>query len=93
MSVTISNAYLSLSEQQGNAAYIVNYFRNRGWTDNAIAGLLGNMESESTINPGLWESLDYGNTSRGFGLTQWTPATKLFSWMDANGYAHDSWTG
>ena len=90
MSVTISNAYLSLSEQQGNAAYIVNYFRNRGWTDNAIAGLLGNMESESTINPGLWESMDYGNTSRGFGLTQWTPATKLIDWAESNALNYEA---
>ena len=47
---------------------------------------LGNMQRESNINPGLWESLDYGNTSGGFGLTQWTPATKYLNWAQERGY-------
>jgi hypothetical protein len=46
--------------------------------------MLGNMQTESTINPGIWQSLDEGNTSGGYGLVQWTPATKYFDWADSN---------
>ena len=46
--------------------------------------MVGNMQTESTINPGIWESLKEGNTSRGFGLVQWTPATKLINWANNN---------
>ena len=45
-----SNA-LTTTRQQVNAQYIWNYLRNEGWTKNAVAGMLGNMQSESSINP------------------------------------------
>lgn len=83
------NRYLSTSEMQNNALIVRDYLLSRGWTLNAIAGLLGNMQSESTINPGIWQSLNSGNMSGGFGLVQWTPATNFTDWADANGYA---WT-
>lgn len=77
------NAYLSTAEQQNNARCIWNWFGTNGWTLNAVAAMLGNMQTESTINPGIWENLtaDY---SRGFGLVQWTPATKFINWAGAN---------
>lgn len=84
MSTISSNSYLSLSEMTGNAEYIYAYFYSQGWTKNAICGMLGNMQRESTINPGVWESLDYGNTSGGLGLVQWTPATNLINWCTSN---------
>ena len=56
---------------------------SRGWTKNAVAGMLGNMETESTINPGIWQNLDAGNMSMGYGLVQWTPATKYLDWANA----------
>ena len=68
-----------------NAQYILNYLRSRGWTKNAVCGMLGNMQTESTINPGIWQSLDSSNTSNGFGLVQWTPSTKYTSWAQSNG--------
>ncbi len=86
MAWTISNSYLNETQMQGNALEVYNYFSTRGWTMNAIAGMLGNMESESTINPGIWQSLDYGNYSMGYGLVQWTPATNYTNWATANGY-------
>lgn len=76
------NRYLSLEEQQNNALLIRDYFEGNGWTVNAIAGMLGNMETESTINPGIWQGLEV-NFSRGFGLVQWTPATKYTNWAGA----------
>ena len=45
------------------------------WSVNAICATLGNMEAESGITPGKWEVT--GNDSKGFGLVQWTPATKF----------------
>lgn len=89
MSWISGNRYLSLDEMRNNAAIIKSYLSSKGWSDNAIAGLLGNMQSESTINPGIWQSLNEGNMSGGFGLVQWTPATNFTAWADALGY---SWT-
>lgn len=80
------NRYLSESEMQINATYVFNFLTSKGWSLNAIAGILGNMEKESTINPAVWQNLNEGNTSGGFGLTQWTPATKLINWCNNNGY-------
>lgn len=84
-SVYCSNSYLTKSQMKVNAQYILNYLRSRGWTKNAVCGMLGNMETESTINPGIWQSLKSGNTSGGFGLVQWTPATKYINWANSNG--------
>ena len=84
--VISSNAYLSKEQMRQNAAYILRYLTSRGWTRNAACAILGNMESESTINPGIWESLIYGNYSGGYGLVQWTPASKYTDWAAANGY-------
>lgn len=83
------NKYLTLAEMQHNAEIVDSMLRAKGWTINAIAALLGNMESESTINPGIWQSLNENNMSGGFGLVQWTPATNFTDWADANGYG---WT-
>lgn len=43
----------SSAEQQTNANIIRSFFLNEGWTINAIAGLIGNMQAESTINPAI----------------------------------------
>lgn len=83
------NRYLSMNEMTVNAQEIMNQLTSRGWSKNAVAGMLGNMQSESTINPGIWESLT-PNTSRGFGLVQWTPATKLISWAQSSGLDYTS---
>lgn len=50
-----SNA-LTMEQMKINANYIYSYLSNKGWTKNAIAGILGNMQSESSINPGRWQS-------------------------------------
>lgn len=88
----VSNQPLSRTQQEQNVDYIAAYFRPKGWTDNAIAGLLGNTERESYNNFGLWQNQDKGDLSGGFGLVQWTPATKYINWAQANGYPnHDDW--
>jgi hypothetical protein len=37
------------------------------------------MQVESGLNPGRWQNDDVGNTSLGYGLVQWTPATKYLN--------------
>lgn len=76
------NYYLTLTQMQNNADEIIYYFRSQDWTDEAIAAMLGNMQSESTINPGIWENLEpFGG---GYGLVQWTPYTNYADWAGEN---------
>ena len=49
-----NNKYLTQGEMESNAKEIYTYLSDKGWTINAISGMLGNMQRESTINPGLW---------------------------------------
>lgn len=86
--VISKNAFLTESEMKINARYIWQYLGSRGWSLNAVAGLLGNMQSESTINPGIWQNLrEWGDTSgHGYGLVQWTPYTKFTDWCSINDY-------
>jgi hypothetical protein len=86
MSWISGNRYLSETEMQNNASIIYNTLKGRGWSTNAIAGILGNMESESTINPGIWQNLNSSNISGGFGLVQWTPSTNYTDWANSKGY-------
>ena len=81
--------YLTESEMKINARYIWNYLGTRGWTLNAVAAMLGNMQSESNINPGLRER--GGGT--GYGLVQWTPGTNHINWAKDRGYAKDDIDG
>ena len=65
-----------------NAEIIKDYFEGEGWSINAISAIVGNMQAESGVNPGRWENDLVGNLAGGFGLVQWTPATKLRNWID-----------
>lgn len=78
------NRFLTMTEMQNNAQILYGFFNSKGATLNAVAAMLGNMQSESTINPGRWEIGHAGDTNYGFGLTQWTPATKLINWAPSN---------
>lgn len=85
------NRYLSLSEMQNNAFIVYSYLIAKGWTINAIAGMLGNMQQESNINPGVWQNLT-PNPALGWGLVQWTPLTKYTDWAASKGYENDDGT-
>ena len=80
---------LSEAEMQINARYIWNYLGTKGWTLNAVAAMLGNMQSESAINPGRNEV----GAGTGYGLVQWTPGTNHKNWARARGYAIDDIDG
>ena len=67
------DSYLSQSEMENNATIIIQYYRSLGINDNSIAGMLGNMQAESTLSPVLTERGGGG----GYGLVQWTPKSDL----------------
>lgn len=81
-----SDAYLTEEHRRDNAKLVRDFFAARGWTINAICAMLGNMEVESTINPGLIEGRKQSlSEDDGYGLTQWTPYTKLSNWATRDG--------
>lgn len=81
--ISVVSRPLKMDEMKINATYIYNYLGSRGWSVNAIAGMLGNFEEESTINPGRYQG-DV-STGSGWGLAQWTPRRKYTDWCDENG--------
>lgn len=69
-----TDEYFEMTTMQNNAMCVYNYFIAKGWTVNAIAGLCGNIQRESTFNPALLEQgYDYPVDGLGTGLVQWTP--------------------
>lgn len=77
-----SRERLTWSQMQTNATYFHTYVaaNHPTWTLNAMAAILGNVQSEGIMNPAQWE-YGYGqSTAYGYGLVQWTPATKYLDW-------------
>lgn len=73
------------TECNNNATVIAAILRKRGWSHNAIAGILGNMLFESTLNPDIY----YGEasfSSVSYGLVQWDKTAKYQDWADSMGY-------
>ena len=74
------------SEYQ-NAQYIYDYFVGRGFTPEATCGMIGNFQAESSVQPDIWQyGMPQWGPETGYGIAQWTPATKLTDWCDAHGY-------
>lgn len=73
-------------EAQENVMKIVTVLAGKGWTINAIAGMIGNIEAESGLNPWRWQN-DTLNLSNGYGLFQYTPATKYINSSLAQSFA------
>lgn len=42
---------LTRAEMENNADIVIAYYRGLGINENTIAGILGNMQAESSINP------------------------------------------
>lgn len=88
------NYYLGQSDMENNALLVAQYGYTHGWTKNAISAILGNMQAESTINPGIWERLTTDPEAfyqqwgyyPGYGLAQWTPYQKYRDWAISAGY-------
>lgn len=79
-----------MATQAQTAQQIWNYLTSKGWTKESVAAILGNMQSESGIIADCWESDITGNMSVGYGLVQWTPATKYINWAKANGLIYQN---
>lgn len=75
------NNALNLEQMQNNAKMFQTKMKSLGCSDSFIAGMLGNIQSESTINPQRVETGGGG----GYGLVQWTPASKLIDWCASQG--------
>lgn len=87
-----SSQPLTMDQMKVNAQYIFGFLSAQGWTTHSICAMLGNMQAESSINPGRWQSDRVGGnaTGHGYGLVQWTPYTKYTDWCRGNGYADPS---
>lgn len=72
------------AQQQNNAREIWGFFQSRGWTMESVSGMLGNMQLESYVNPGQWETSYPIYGAGGFGLVQWTPYTNFSNWAGAD---------
>lgn len=87
------NEYLGREKMDHNARWIAGRLLACGWTRQAVAATLGNMETESKVNPGLWESRkdweasgeDSMSNKHGYGLVQWTPWGKYTSYAERHG--------
>lgn len=72
-------------ESEANASYIWSYFKAKGWSNVAIAGLVGNCTYESYTNPGFHEV-----GGAGFGIVQWTPSSNYINWARPRGFPVDT---
>ena len=67
-------------QRKQNVDIMYKYFRRKKhWSIESIAAMLGNMQYESWLNPGQWET-GFPKYQGGFGLVQWTPYTNFSSW-------------
>ncbi len=70
------------SDQTDNASEIWRTLVNTyGWTENSASAVIGNFQHESALNPGQFEHGKNYSMSDGFGLGQWTPATKISNYI------------
>lgn len=76
------SAYLTQSEMENNATEFYGYFNSKGFTIESVAGMLGNLQQESNINPGMKQT---SSASSGWGLIQWTPSSNLTEYANAYG--------
>lgn len=85
---------LTMSEMTVNGNFILSYLMARGWTKNAVCGMLGNMQTESSINPARWQSdVIRPSYTSGFGLVQWTPYQNYMNWVSGTQWDYKSMEG
>lgn len=78
-----TGGYSNTDQRAIDNAYMTwNILSNRGWTVNAVCGLLGNIGAESGYNPWRYEGDNVQSVSsaqtwgNGYGLVQFTPCRK-----------------
>lgn len=73
-------AYLdNQSEIENNVLSIYRLLRSYGFTKQAACGVIGNIDRESSFNPGQ-------KTGDAWGLTQFYPSSRLTAYCQAHGY-------
>lgn len=82
-----SGGQMSGPDMENNADQFINYFSGY-MSAAAMAGILGNMQHESYLNPGQCQIGSGVSTSsqQGGGLIQWTPRSAFIQWANARGY-------
>lgn len=73
--------YLTGAQMENNAVEFNAYFTGK-YTLESICGMLGNIQRESTLNPGIKQT---ASVSSGWGLIQWTPSSNLTHYANAQG--------
>ena len=69
-----------------NAREVWDYFTGSGFTEEATAGMMGNMTYEGGFNPGQVEiGKPIADPSSGRGLIGWTPGTKIINYAASLG--------
>lgn len=76
------NSTLTVDEMQNNAENVYLILTKKGYSQETICAILGNMQAESNINPNRYEIGGGG----GYGLVQWTPQSKLENHAKTLGY-------
>lgn len=81
-----SGGDMTRAMMENNADAFISYFYGY-MTAEAMAGILGNIQHESYINPGQCQigSGTSTNSRSGGGLIQWTPRSAFISWCNARG--------
>lgn len=83
--ITGYQVWLSESQSLQNAQLVADHFSATDWTPESISALCGNMRHESSINPDMYEYGYSWDADRGYGLVQWTPRSKYWSWATSRG--------
>lgn len=76
------NDYLTEQQMEHNARLFSDIMQGYGFSVNSIAAMLGNIQTESGVNPGIWQDRTVG--TGGYGLVQWTPYTKYSEWAGSD---------
>lgn len=83
---------LTTLQMESNVTVMHNIVSDKfpSWTTEALAALCGNGQSEGALNPSQWQYGLNKSLSGGYGLWQWTPATKFLNWAADRGYDRTS---
>lgn len=73
------------SKQEHNATKVYNYFNNLGWSDSAIAGIIGNMQVESWLSPALVEGTHRSQAPNSAANLSDVPNSAMINFYDRNG--------
>lgn len=86
---------LTQDQQDANAWYICRYVQanNSNWSINAVAAMCGNFAHEGVMNPAQWQYGFGKDENDGYGLGQWTPATKLFNFLSGTPWSRTTIDG